>query len=131
MAAKARLETFGFFLFGLSGESDRTIDLARRLPLTIAKFGITTPYPGTPLFEHLDAQGKILNKNWKDYLIHNDHKRIFLHSDVSWEMIQKYYLKAYREFYFRPKQFYRQFFSSLRDGILIDKISYLFKTKWI
>ena len=36
-----------------------------------------------------------------------------------------------REFYFRPKQFYRQFFSSLRDGILIDKISYLFKTKWI
>jgi anaerobic magnesium-protoporphyrin IX monomethyl ester cyclase len=135
MAAKAKLETFGFFLFGLSGETEesmnRTIDLARRLPLTIAKFGITTPYPGTPLYEQLDAQGRILNKNWKDYLIHNDHKRIFIHADVSWEMIQKYYLKAYREFYFRPKQFYRQFFSSLRDGILIDKISYLFKTKWI
>ena len=135
LAAKAKLETFGFFLFGLSGETEesmiRTIDLARRLPLTIAKFGITTPYPGTPLFEHLESQGKILNKNWRDYLIHNDRKRIFIHSDVSWELIHKYYLQAYREFYFRPKQFYRQFFSSLRDGILIDKISYLFKTKWI
>ena len=135
LAAKAKLETLGFFLFGLSGETEesmkRTIELARRLPLTIAKFGITTPYPGTRLFEELESQGKILHKSWKDYLIHNDRRRIFVHADVSWDLIHKYYLKAYREFYFRPKQFYRQFFSSLRDGILIDKISYLFKTKWI
>jgi radical SAM superfamily enzyme YgiQ (UPF0313 family) len=108
----------------------RTIDLAKRLPLTIAKFGITIPYPGTPLFEELDSQGKIINKNWRDYLIHSNKAPIFIHPTLSWEVIQEYYKKSYREFYFSPAQLYRQFFSSLRDGTLIDKMSYLFKTKW-
>ena len=32
-----------------------------------ATFNILTPYPGTPLFQRLDAQGRILSRDWRKY----------------------------------------------------------------
>jgi radical SAM superfamily enzyme YgiQ (UPF0313 family) len=32
-----------------------------------ATFNILTPYPGTPLFRNLDAQGRILTRDWRRY----------------------------------------------------------------
>ena len=32
-----------------------------------ATFNILTPYPGTPLFERLDGQGRILTRDWRKY----------------------------------------------------------------
>lgn len=134
MAYKAGLETFGFFMFGLPGETEesmqKTIDLALKLPLTISKFGITIPYPGTVLFDELDAQGRILHKNWKDYLLHNTKACIYTHANLSWDTILSYYKKAYRRFYFRPWQFYVQIIGSLKNNTLWDKLSYFVSTKW-
>lgn len=134
LADKAGLEVFGAFMFGLIGETrdsmQKTIDLAKKLPLAIAKFTITIPYPGTQMYKELDSQGKILHKNWEDYLLHNNKIPVFTHPNLDWNIIQTYYKKAYREFYFRPSQFYRHFINSIRDKTLLDKIFYLSKTKW-
>ena len=32
-----------------------------------ATFNILTPYPGTPLFARLDAQGRLLTRDWRKY----------------------------------------------------------------
>ncbi len=54
IAEDAGIDTFGFFIFGLSGETissmKKTIKFAKSLPLSTAKFGMCIPYPGTAYF---------------------------------------------------------------------------------
>ena len=60
-ARHAGIETTGFFLLGLSPDTEETmedtIDYARQLPLDMLKFGITIAFPGTPMFkDYLDRK---------------------------------------------------------------------------
>lgn len=134
LANKIGVETFGFFMLGLPGETKRslqkTIDFAKKLPLTIAKFAITIPYPGTPMFEELDLQHKIFNKNWKDYLLHNNKTPIYNHPNLDWGTIQIYYKKAYRDFYLHPTQVFKHCLRAIKNKTLLEEMVYLFKTKW-
>ena len=129
------LETFGFFMLGLPGETRasmlKTINLAMRLPFSIAKFAVTIPYPGTPLFEGLKAKNRILHENWEEYLVHNVKKPVFQHENLDWETIQKYYKWAHRKFYFRPSQIWKQLIGAVKNGSLTEKIRYFLRTKWV
>ncbi len=55
LAEEAGIETLGFFMFGLPGETDaereETIRFALELEPTYASFHFATPYPGSPLFD--------------------------------------------------------------------------------
>lgn len=134
LADRAGLEIFGCFMFGLTGDTrnsmQKTIELAKRLPITIAKFGITIPYPGTAMFKELDDDKRILHKKWGDYLMHNNKTPVFMHPNLEWDVIQTYYKKAYREFYFRPVQLCKQFVGSIKNRTFLDKLVYLLRTKW-
>lgn len=44
-----------------------TIDFLEETGIQNATFNILTPYPGTPLFQRLDAQGRILSRDWRKY----------------------------------------------------------------
>ena len=44
-----------------------TLDFLEEAAVQNATFNILTPYPGTPLFERLDAQGRILTRDWRKY----------------------------------------------------------------
>lgn len=44
-----------------------TLDLLEETGVQNATFNILTPYPGTPLFQRLDAQGRILTRDWRKY----------------------------------------------------------------
>ena len=59
------------FCFGMDGETkdtvQRSIDYALSLDPDSVQFSILTPFPGTRLFEELDAQGRILTRNWSFY----------------------------------------------------------------
>ena len=59
------------FTFGLDGETMetalRTIDYALALDPDSLQFSLLTPFPGTQLFEDLDAQGRILTRDWSLY----------------------------------------------------------------
>ena len=46
---------------------ERTVDWIEANRLECATFHILTPYPGTPLFRQLDAEGRILHRNWDRY----------------------------------------------------------------
>ncbi|MBF0297402.1 MAG: radical SAM protein [Oligoflexia bacterium] len=134
LASNVGLETFGFFMFGLKGETEeslqRTVDFAKKIPLTIAKFAITVPLPGTPYHSELEKEGRIIVHDWEHYLCHNNKEQIFIHANLTWKTIQKYYKKAYRSFYMRPSQIIIHLKLAIKTGTLIDKMFYVFKTRW-
>ncbi len=44
-----------------------TLDFLEETGVQNATFNILTPYPGTPLFQKLDSQGRILTRDWGKY----------------------------------------------------------------
>ncbi|MDD5680287.1 MAG: radical SAM protein [Candidatus Omnitrophica bacterium] len=134
LAKKAGLDTFGFLILALLGETEesmqRTIAFAKKLPLDIAKFDICIPYPGTPYYEILKADGRILSEDWSRYICHQIDEHLFDHPNLAWSTIGAYYKKAFREFYLRPSYIMRRFVRSLKAGDLAHDIYYLLKSKW-
>jgi len=61
----------GSFVVGFDGDRrDTFVSLAQWIEanrLDCATFHILTPYPGTPLFRQLDAEGRLLHRNWDLY----------------------------------------------------------------
>jgi len=134
LANKAGINTFGFFVFGLLGETktslQKTIDFAKKLPLTIAKFDICIPYPGTSYFKCLESQNLIISKDWSKYNVHEIDEPVYQHPQLSWPIIGSYYKKAFKEFYFRPGYILKRFIRGLKTGDLFYDIKYLFMSKW-
>jgi len=134
MTRKAGLETFAFFMFGLPGDTEATmqdtIDFACELPLDIAKFAITIPLPGTQMFDEYDQQGLIRTKDWAQYLFHDTSAPVYEHPNLEWETIVAYYKEAYRQFYFRPKVVARRVWRGIKTGHLLHDIGYALRTKW-
>jgi radical SAM superfamily enzyme YgiQ (UPF0313 family) len=44
-----------------------TIDVLEEAGVQNATFNILTPFPGTPLFRRMDAEGRILTRDWRKY----------------------------------------------------------------
>jgi len=44
-----------------------TLDFLEETGVQNATFNILTPYPGTPLFQRLDVQGRIFTRDWQKY----------------------------------------------------------------
>jgi radical SAM superfamily enzyme YgiQ (UPF0313 family) len=75
-AAIKRLHDLGVmvnasFVFGMDGDDpgtfDRTLEWGIRQGLESATFHILTPYPGTPLFERMEQDGRLLTRDWDLY----------------------------------------------------------------
>ena len=61
----------GSFVFGMDDDDEdvfrRTVDWAIEHGITTATFHIQTPYPGTRLFARIEADGRILTRDWDLY----------------------------------------------------------------
>ena len=61
----------GCFVFGNDGESsevfERTARFAVEAGIDLPRFAISTPFPGTPLYERLAGEGRILHRDWSLY----------------------------------------------------------------
>lgn len=134
MASSAGLETCGFFMFALPGETERTmretIDFACSLDLDWAKVSITTPLPSTPLFDSLDRDGRILTKDWSKYNLYMPMNRIYRHPNLDWAVVDRYFNSFYRRFYFRPRYMARRFVKSLKGGTLLRDVGRVLRTRW-
>ena len=108
---KAGLETMGFFIFGLPGETaetmDDTIQLALELEPDMANFMIAAPYPGTEMYDVVLQNGRLFSHNWRDFAIH-DEKARFEIGDVTAELVERKWHEAYRRFYLRPTRIWRK-----------------------
>jgi len=110
-ARLAGLETVGFFIFGLPGENEDTmedtINLALELDPDLANFMIAAPYPGTDLYDMVLEEGDLFSDDWRDFAIHDDKAR-FAIGDVTAELVERKWHEAYRRFYLRPSRLLRK-----------------------
>jgi radical SAM superfamily enzyme YgiQ (UPF0313 family) len=61
----------GCFVFGLDDDHPdvflKTAEFAIQAKIDLPRFAVVTPFPNTPLFRRLDAEGRILTRNWELY----------------------------------------------------------------
>jgi len=61
----------GAFIFGFDEDTpdvfNYTTEMVYELAIDTPEFTILTPYPGTPLFERLEREGRILTRDWSRY----------------------------------------------------------------
>ncbi|MCH7596945.1 MAG: cobalamin-dependent protein [Planctomycetes bacterium] len=109
MVQKAGIAVRAAFMFGNPGETiasmRRSIDFAKELDPDICLFNITTPYPGTQMFDWALKNGYLRTLDWSDYDLANSVLEL---PTVSSEDVNRMYKVAYREFYFRPKYLLRR-----------------------
>jgi len=103
------LQAVGYFMIGSPGESResilKTIDFARKLRLDFAQFSITTPFPGTRLYEMYQEINPGRNISW-DSFVYAGGKRemspVFESSQLKSADLSRWVTRAYRRFYLRP-----------------------------
>jgi radical SAM superfamily enzyme YgiQ (UPF0313 family) len=63
-------------VFGFDHDTPRifenTIDFLEQAGVQNATFNVLTPFPGTPLFRRLEAEGRILTRDWRKYNSRDD-----------------------------------------------------------
>ena len=107
-AAKAvGMETIGFFIIGLPGETEQTMDdtirFACELDPVVANFSIATPFPGTDLERTIRQKGRLLVRDYDDYVFFEGQAR-FEMDGLPAALIERKWKEAYRRFYLRPNR---------------------------
>jgi radical SAM superfamily enzyme YgiQ (UPF0313 family) len=110
-AKAARLQTMGFFIFGLPADTEDTMEdtirFALELDPDLANFMLAAPYPGTELWEIARQNGRLFSMDWRDYAIHDEKARYELPS-LPPELVERKWHEAYRRFYLRPSRVWRK-----------------------
>ncbi len=90
----------GSFVFGLDDDGPdvfkRTVDWGVEHSLTTATYHILTPYPGTQLYKDMDAQGRILTREWDLY---DTRHVVYRTAKLKAEELEAGYWWAYENFY--------------------------------
>lgn len=97
---EADIEPYTSFLYGQDdddeGTVDRMLEFARSSGIRKAEFAIFTPYPGTPSFKRLEAEGRITTREWRRY---NDANCVYQPKQLTADQVVEGYLRLWREFY--------------------------------
>lgn len=81
--------------------ADRILDLFNEAKIHTSEFFIFTPYPGSPLWERLERQGRIVDRNWDHY---NGAHVVFRPQNMSPEELDAQFLKVWRNFFAQKKE---------------------------
>lgn len=119
---KYGIETMASYMIGDKEDTiesiNRTIDYACALPTGAAQFSITTPFPGTALFNELEPL--LLHRNWD--LFDCTHL-VYQHPLLSPEQAKKLHNKAYRRYYLTFRRLIIGMLSFIRGkGVKLSKI---------
>ncbi len=102
---KAGINNWGYFIIGLPGETEetiqQTIEFAKSLPLDIALFHIAAPYPGTPFFF------EVVKENWfrpgtRWEQVDMDKETVLDYPGLPAERLMYWQRRAFREWAMRP-----------------------------
>ncbi|UCG33958.1 MAG: DUF4070 domain-containing protein, partial [Phycisphaerales bacterium] len=91
--------------------------------LECATFHILTPYPGTPLFKQMEAEGRLLHQDWSLY---DTAHAVFRPRHMTPERLEEGYAWCYRRL-FSPVSIWRRRPTDLRAVVPYLAMCYLYK----
>lgn len=95
-------------------ESIREIpDIVEEIGVDIPRYSILTPYPGTPFYEQLEKEGRLLTKDWYYY---DTETVVFKPKNMSYEVLQEEFYKLWIES-FTLKRIMKRIRNSKNKGI--------------
>lgn len=105
-ARQAGIMNWGYFIIGLPGETEETIQetiaFSKKLPLDIALFHIAAPYPGTPFFFQVVENGWFRpGTRWEE--VDMDRSTVLDYPHLPAERLEYWQKRAFREWAFRPR----------------------------
>ncbi|MBU0943117.1 MAG: cobalamin-dependent protein [Proteobacteria bacterium] len=100
----------GTILLGLDSHSEdfikELIDFLLEIELDLAEFTVLTPFPHTKAYKELEAQGRILSKDWNDY---SADKVVYQPKQMSSQRLQELLDLAWNSFYREESQELKMF----------------------
>jgi anaerobic magnesium-protoporphyrin IX monomethyl ester cyclase len=98
------IKTQAFFLFGMPGETQETIqetiEFAKEINASSTQFAIAIPHPGTALYEECKANGWLTSEDWADYTAESS---LIETPWLTAKEVEEARIRAYREYYYRPQ----------------------------
>jgi len=111
------MAVIGDFMFGFDTDTpdvfEKTLTVVKDLKIDVADFSILTPFPGTPLFNKLEDEKRILTKEWKYY---NMGHAVFQPKQMSPDQLRNGVRWMYDVFYSPPYSI-KRILRSLRWGV--------------
>jgi radical SAM superfamily enzyme YgiQ (UPF0313 family) len=108
----------GEFMFGFDTDTkdvfDETLKQINKLGIDAADFCILTPFPGTPIYNKLEKEKRILTKDWSQYTLKNP---VLKPKNMTSEELLAGVRKMYYEYYSTSNNI-KRIFKSIRLGIL-------------
>lgn len=90
----------GCFVFGFDDEDEsvfeRTVEFVDRAKIDLPRYAVVTPFPATPLYRRLQAEGRLLHRKWSLYDVEHvvfEPKRMTperLQAGLQWSWEQSY-----------------------------------------
>jgi anaerobic magnesium-protoporphyrin IX monomethyl ester cyclase len=109
-AKEVGMETIGFFMVGLPGETEETMEdtirFAIELDPVVANFSMATPFPGTEMSRIVKEKGRLLVKDYDDFAFFEG-RASFEMDGMTAELVERKWKEAYRRFYLRPSRVMR------------------------
>jgi len=107
----------GEFMFGFDTDTpdvfEKTLKTVKDLKIDVADFSILTPFPGTPLFNKLDDEKRILTKDWKYY---NMGHAVFKPKQMTSEELLRGVQQMYAKFY-TPSYTMKRILQNIHRGL--------------
>jgi len=106
----------GTILLGLDKHGpdifERMVEFLLEIELDIAEFTVMTPFPGSPLFEQIDREGRVLSRDWSRY---DAQEVVFQPAQMSPDELQRGFHHCWEAFHAEASQ-------SVRMAKLIRRI---------
>ena len=97
------IDIIGSFIFGLDpdqpGVFRQTVAFAERVKLSVAQFPVLTPFPGTPVYDELNQEGRITSSDWSRYTMGSV---VYQPRNMTAAELLEGHRYAYRRFYSLP-----------------------------
>jgi radical SAM superfamily enzyme YgiQ (UPF0313 family) len=93
----------GGIIFGFDEDSpdifDSSLEKINELEIDVLEINVLTPYPGTPLYDRLEKEGRIFTKDWSRY---NQVDIVFEPKNMTVKELDEGAKKVAKEFYSWP-----------------------------
>tara|TARA_B100001250_G_C19806758_1_gene793691 strand:- start:1806 stop:3125 length:1320 start_codon:yes stop_codon:yes gene_type:complete len=104
---KIGIKIIGFFMIGFDGDTVNSvrdmIDYALKQKIFMARFSVSTPYPGTKYYDFLENEGMLLHKDFEKY---DQFSMVSKQENLTTQQVNMLILEAYRKYYMHPKRIF-------------------------